>query len=337
MKRSWKWAGIAASVAALCAAFVTGQSWADGIPATGALAYSGRLEAPNGDALTGTYNLEVKFWAAESGATNPLCTTNSQTVTLDRGRFTLSLPDTCTDAVQANPDVWVEILVDGNSLGRAKAGAVPYAVEAAHATTADRAGSADTVGTLAPGALQQRVTGSCSAANQSIKSIAADGTVTCEADDNTTYTAGPGVNVSGGSISVDPTYVQRRVGSCTVANQTIRAIAQDGTPQCVAPPVTSISTPSNNGLSSSNSGGTVTLGIRSGGVTRSHINGNEVQVYREPPGCGGGLTTNAPCFPQACANGTWQDCDGSCGLPFALPCTNLTPVGWLIAQNAAAQ
>jgi hypothetical protein len=31
------------------------------------------------------------------------------------------------------PDLWAEVVVDGASLGRAKLGAVPFAVEAAHA------------------------------------------------------------------------------------------------------------------------------------------------------------------------------------------------------------
>jgi hypothetical protein len=332
MKRSWKWAAFAAGISAVCAAFVTGRSWAYGIPATGALAYYGKLEAPNGDALTGTHNLEVKFWEAESGGTSPFCT-KSQSVALDQGRFMLALPDTCTDAVQTNSDVWVEILVDGNSLGRTKAGAVPYAVEASHATNADKAGSADTIGTLAPSALQQRVTGSCSGANESLKSIAANGSVTCEADDDTTYTNGPGVSVGGGTISIDPAYVQLRVDPCTQPNQTIRSIGPDGTPFCVAPPVTSVEPGS--GLSRTVNGGTVTLSV--GTVTRNNISGSEVAVYEQAVGCGGGLTKNTTCTPLHCHSGgqtLFRDCDGTCGQPIAVPCTGLAPAGFLFSPTA---
>ncbi|HEY3496558.1 MAG TPA: hypothetical protein VGK73_17790, partial [Polyangiaceae bacterium] len=83
MKQSFKWASYASALVALGAAFIAGHSRADGIPETGALAYAGRLEAPDGTALTGTRNLEVKFWNAADGSSAPLCTTNSQPVTLE--------------------------------------------------------------------------------------------------------------------------------------------------------------------------------------------------------------------------------------------------------------
>jgi hypothetical protein len=40
---------------------------------------------------------------------------------------------------QGNKDLWIEALVDGNSLGFSKLGAVPYAIEAAHAISSDNA------------------------------------------------------------------------------------------------------------------------------------------------------------------------------------------------------
>ncbi len=48
--------------------------------------------------------------------------------------------------------------------------------------------------------IQQRVSGSCAAGN-SIRVVNADGTVTCEADDNTTYTAGNGLALAGTQFS----------------------------------------------------------------------------------------------------------------------------------------
>ena len=36
--------------------------------------------------------------------------------------------------MKANPDLWIEVIVEGESLGRTKLGAVPYAVEAARVT-----------------------------------------------------------------------------------------------------------------------------------------------------------------------------------------------------------
>ncbi|MBN1609019.1 MAG: hypothetical protein JW940_20495 [Polyangiaceae bacterium] len=110
--------------------FIAGRVLAAGIPATGALTYSGVLEGEDGKPLTGKHTVEVKFWATESGGDEALCTNNGEEVTLVNGRFSVALPDGCTDEVKANPDLWVEVRVDGASLGRAKAGAVPFAVEA---------------------------------------------------------------------------------------------------------------------------------------------------------------------------------------------------------------
>jgi hypothetical protein len=53
--------------------------------------------------------------------------------------FQLSLPKACSDAISDNPDVWSELEVDGVPFGRTKLGAVPYAIEAQHALTADNA------------------------------------------------------------------------------------------------------------------------------------------------------------------------------------------------------
>lgn len=110
--------------------FLAGRVLAAGIPSEGALSYSGALENADGEPLTGKHKVEVKFWVAKSGGDMALCTNNGQDVTLANGRFTVTLPDMCTDQVRANPNFWVEVLVDAASLGRAKAGAVPFAVEA---------------------------------------------------------------------------------------------------------------------------------------------------------------------------------------------------------------
>jgi hypothetical protein len=63
---------------------------------------------------------------------------------LVNGRFSIPLPDDCTIKFGSNAQVWAEVLVGSTanavaSLGRAKLGAVPYAVEANHAVSADRA------------------------------------------------------------------------------------------------------------------------------------------------------------------------------------------------------
>jgi hypothetical protein len=95
---------------------------------------------------------------------------------------------------------------------------------------------------------QQRVTGTC-AVGSAIRVINADGTVVCEADDNsggTVTKVGTGSGLTGGpittsgTISVDAAQVQTRVtGSCTVGSS-IRVINENGTVGCSAGGVTAV-------------------------------------------------------------------------------------------------
>jgi microcystin-dependent protein len=154
--------GIAALTAA---AFTVGRSSAAGIPASSALTYSGSLQAANGTPLTGSHTLEVRFWSASSGGST-LCTSGEQAnVALNSGRFSLALPDECTEAVKGNAEAYVEVVLDQSSLGRAKAGAVPYAVEAAQAVLASDATKS--------GALDQRL----STLEAALKNLIPPGTI----------------------------------------------------------------------------------------------------------------------------------------------------------------
>jgi hypothetical protein len=55
------------------------------------------------------------------------------------GSFQLALPNECTTVVHDRTDLWVELIVDSVLLPRTKLGAVPYAVEADHASRASAA------------------------------------------------------------------------------------------------------------------------------------------------------------------------------------------------------
>ena len=88
--------------------------------------------------------------------------------------------------------------------------------------------------------VQSRVTGTCAAGN-SIRAIAADGSVTCQPDTNsggtiTGVTAGTGLTGGGASgsvaLSVDTTAIQARVGGTCAAGNSIRAIGADGSVTC---------------------------------------------------------------------------------------------------------
>jgi hypothetical protein len=168
MKRQVKWTVIGALALALgAAAFAGGLAWAGGIPASGALTYSGTLEDATGAPFKAqaSDNVVVKFWNAGPTGGTLLCDTGaSQPLLVDaRGRFRVALPDACTAAVKANANVWTEVVVDGSSLGRAAAGAVPYAVEAAHATAADTASGGLAQQVVPSGAVMAFNLGACPA------------------------------------------------------------------------------------------------------------------------------------------------------------------------------
>jgi hypothetical protein len=122
-------------VLALSLGYAIRAAWAGGIPATKALSYVGLVETATGP-LTGMHNIQVALYDAVT-AGNLLCQTASTPLTLTNGRFSIQLPDSCTTAIGANANSWVDVLVDGSDTGRTMVEAVPYAVEANHAVNAD--------------------------------------------------------------------------------------------------------------------------------------------------------------------------------------------------------
>jgi len=134
------------SAAAFASGYWVSRARAAGAPAANALTYSGVLSDVNGVPLSGMKNVLLQLYGAVTGGT-ALCGSTPAAVTLVGGAFSVSLGESCTAVVHANPDLWIDVLIDGASLGRTKLGAVPYALEAAHsvsATTATTATSAAT-------------------------------------------------------------------------------------------------------------------------------------------------------------------------------------------------
>jgi hypothetical protein len=210
-KRNLYITGSALVAVALAAAFFAGRALAGGIPATGALTYSGLLQDVSGAPLTGSHAIQVNFWSAATGGTTPLCQTASASITLDAGRFSVALPDTCTDVVKANKDAWVDVLVDGVSLGRTKLGAVPYAVEAAHATSADTATSA----TSATTATNATTAATANAAGGALKTTIDGLAAKADLPKITAWTAyTPALDAQGAAVTGVPTNVGfwRRLG-----------------------------------------------------------------------------------------------------------------------------
>jgi hypothetical protein len=133
---------------------------ASGPPQTAPLTYSGVISDMNGVPLTGSKMILLGLYAAATGG-NVLCSSVPTTVTLVGGAFQLPLMDNCTPIINAMPDLWIDVFVDSVSVGRAKLGAVPYAIEAAHAASATFATNAQTAASaqaVAPGAVANNLT-----------------------------------------------------------------------------------------------------------------------------------------------------------------------------------
>jgi hypothetical protein len=120
---------------ALVSGYLVGRARA-AIPTTQVLTYSAVLTDTTGAPVTGSKNIQIQVWDAAT-AGNLACMVGPNAIDLGTtGAFQLALPAACVTAVHSNPDLWVELLVNGASIGRAKLGAVPYAVEADTASNA---------------------------------------------------------------------------------------------------------------------------------------------------------------------------------------------------------
>jgi hypothetical protein len=135
------------------------------------LTYSGVLTDVNGVPLTAaSKNIQVTLWDMATAGTQA-CSTASTATPLAAGAFQVVLPAACTAAIHTTGDLWVELFVDGASLGRTKLGATPYAIEADHAVTADQSsGGFQVPGTLTAGNAQ--ITGNLSVGGTVIRKIA---------------------------------------------------------------------------------------------------------------------------------------------------------------------
>lgn len=132
------WDRRTASSLALAAVFSTaGTAFAAGIPQQTPLFYTGVLEDGSG-LVEGQQLVGILFWDAEAGG-NTVCTTAEASQMIVRGTFRVALDIGCVAAVQQHAELWVEVTLNGESTGRAKIAAVPYAIEAARASAASGA------------------------------------------------------------------------------------------------------------------------------------------------------------------------------------------------------
>ena len=79
--------------------------------------------------------------------------------------------------------------------------------------------------------IQIRVTGTCGD-HFYVRQINPDGSVVCAPDENTTYTAGPGLSLIDTQFSVNPVFIQTRVNGICGDGSSIRQINLDGSVLC---------------------------------------------------------------------------------------------------------
>jgi hypothetical protein len=157
---------------AVAAVALRGRAGAEGIPANEPLHYSGEL-TENGAPVDGTRPVVLQLWssATATDAASKKCETSAPATSIVKGAFRVALDPSCVAQIRSTPDLWIEPVVGGTSLGRRKIGAAPYAVAADHAA---RAGEAVGALNMRIAALEQQV----AAATQGLGRLVQNGTVT---------------------------------------------------------------------------------------------------------------------------------------------------------------
>lgn len=218
---------LAMTLMALVAATATAH--ASGIDtAPGTMAFVARLST-TGTPVTGTHDIQLDLFAASSGGATVWTEDHAGfdvpsdgVVFIDMGVMT-PLDGTLLDGTTK----FLQITIDGQASGeRVRIESAPYAIRAGVC------GDADHLQSHPVSDLQLRLQGACGA-GQSIQTINQDGTITCETDQNTLFTAGAGLTLSVANVfSADLGVVQAKVVNSCSANQYITAIHPDGTMDC---------------------------------------------------------------------------------------------------------
>jgi hypothetical protein len=178
---------------AIAAAIALTSAAASAVPSE--LSFAGRLSTSAGP-VDGTVSIRFAIFDVATGGA-AVWSEDHPTIAADAGLVLAQLGTATTldSTVFDGGRRWLEITVGSETLApRLALGTVPYAFHAA---------TADTLGDLAPGDVQARVTGTCPAGS-AIRAIDPLGNATCEPDDDTTYTATAPLAIAGTTVSISP-------------------------------------------------------------------------------------------------------------------------------------
>jgi trimeric autotransporter adhesin len=242
-----------------------------------AFTYQGALRQ-DGSAVNGTVDMVFDLFDAATagnavGPTLAFTAANGNAVIVDDGVFTVTLDFGVTAFnVPVSDQRFLRVTVNGTALApRTPVQNAPYALQARTSELAYTV-SNGSIGTAQINAsqVQRRISATC-ASGSSIRTVAQDGSVTCQTDANsggtlTGVVAGTGLSGGGstGSVSIaaDTSVLQRRVSGICASGSSVRTVNADGTVICQSSGSGTITgVTAGNGMTGGGTSGAVTLGI----------------------------------------------------------------------------
>ena len=193
------------------------------------IGYQGFLTDEEGDPVSGYVNIQFTIYDSEEEGTSLWEEGQSVLATDGLISTTLGISTPLTPDVFTSGTAYLEVEIDGDvMLPRLPMGSVPYCFYADNAPTSaevlnwvieggyltssesdSRYYEQSEIDTLL-GVKQNMVTGTCGDGN-SIREINLDGSVVCEPDDNTEYTAGAGLALAGTEFGLEASYLDGSV------------------------------------------------------------------------------------------------------------------------------
>ncbi|MBW2263105.1 MAG: hypothetical protein JRG91_14120 [Deltaproteobacteria bacterium] len=243
----------------------------------------GVLTDDTGTPVDGSITVVFSIYTTEIGGT--AVWSETQDLYVENGFFTAYLGDvTALDLTlfRDNGNLWLGVQIDADSeMTRSYLGSNPFAGYAEYCGTVPDHGHdfSDLTGTVDPGMLPGGALlgpQACTGTNK-VSGVDTAGTLVCNADEGTSYSAGTGLILGGTTFSANTSYLQRRVtGTCT-SGAAIAAINGDGTVTCVTGGGTGDITgvTAGTGLTGGGISGTVTLNLDTAYTDGRYVNTGE--------------------------------------------------------------